>query len=1069
MMAVVTKSEEYEPLVGAPKSVQDDLESGPGHPELDPWEPYYEDFGERTDKILETDDDRGLSSEEAGRRLALFGKNEFPREEKNQLLELLKTFTEPMAIIVWMAILIEAVEAAGNWPGNESRTNLIDCFVLLLLQFLNSFVGWYENMMAEEKVRQVASSIASTVNVTRDGQTTDLPVSELVPGDIVSLAHGKQIPADCKLVDDGGLGIKVDESMLTGESEAVSKCVVADSGVSGCDDDRLISQTVLSSGEAKVVVLRTGTKSNYYRLFALSNAPNDISHFETVLQQLLIALVAVGLVVVLVVFIFLLAGPPGEDLGDTLSFCVVLLVASIPIAMKVVCTVTLAMGASELANEQAIVQRLSSIEELAGLKILCSDKTGTLTLNKMELKDDLDPTDATEKQILDSLEFDHPGREGFHRIFTDNLDERGDQFDRMALLKMGVLAARWPRWHPEDAIDTMLLTSGAMLKTDLKDQYRLLHHSPFDHESRMTFSYNEFVSNKKRFAVAKGACAKVVGLCEASTRLKYNGHHITSEELKKIVDQAEQQFAVRGIRCMVIARSDDEIPDLEEGEGPNPDWADQNNYTNWYVVGLLTFLDPARPDSRSVIHKASLYGVTVKMITGDSQPIAKEMCKTVGLGQNVLTGADLKLYPPEKLQSKELVNQKFFAKHHGSMCYENDGFAQVKPEHKYLIVESLREMGYLVGMCGDGVNDAPALKRADVGIAVQGATDAAMASSDIVLTEAGLGTIITALIVARKIFTRMQNFVIYRVACTEQLLFFFLISCLCFKPSGYLPADYEANGGDRDDWPDYFSLPVLALVTITILNDGTIISVAYDNVDASREPQSWNLPILYWISSVIGFIALISSIILLEVGLQSAKGGDNGMCAFGPGAMEYGEIQTMMYLKISLSDYGSVFNSRTKSWCWTKAPSAIVLGAAVVAVALATIFSRFWFFGAGMKSIGWDIVGLVWIYVLVWMVIQDAAKVANYKLLFYLGLVEDVGIISNNELEDQKNYGNPISVDDDNAQGLAAGFVDHEVGSDKGRSCFTCESGGSNASRRASQKHSSDRDEDPAHLYSSEV
>eukprot|EP00658_Telonema_sp_P-2_P079801 TRINITY_DN780_c0_g1_i2.p1 TRINITY_DN780_c0_g1~~TRINITY_DN780_c0_g1_i2.p1 ORF type:complete len:229 (-),score=57.77 TRINITY_DN780_c0_g1_i2:200-886(-) len=213
----------------------------------------------------------------------------------------------------------------------------------------------------------------------------------------------------------------------------------------------------------------------------------------------------------------------------------------------------------------------------------------------------------------------------------------------------------------------------------------------------------------------------------------------------------------------------------------------------------------------------------------------------------------------------------------------------------------------------------------------------------------------------------------------------------------------------------------------------------------------------------------ISSIILLEVGLQSAKGGDNGMCAFGPGAMEYGEIQTMMYLKISLSDYGSVFNSRTKSWCWTKAPSAIVLGAAVVAVALATIFSRFWFFGAGMKSIGWDIVGLVWIYVLVWMVIQDAAKVANYKLLFYLGLVEDVGIISNNELEDQKNYGNPISVDDDNAQGLAAGFVDHEVGSDKGRSCFTCESGGSNASRRASQKHSSDRDEDPAHLYSSEV
>jgi H+-transporting ATPase len=302
-------------------------------------------------------------------------------------------------------------------------------------------------------------------------------------------------------------------------------------------------------------------------------------------------------------------------------------------------------------------------------------------------------------------------------------------------------------------------------------------------------------------------------------------------------------------------------------------------------------------------------------------------------------------------------------------------------------------------MTGDGVNDAPALKRADVGIAVQGATNAAQAAADIVLTQPGLSTIVTAIVTSRKIFQRMKNFVIYRIACTEQLLFFFFMSCIFYHPNEF-----------NDDWPSYFYIPVIALVTITILNDGTIISVAYDNVHASQLPEKWDLNILYIVSSSIGLTALASSLVLLSYALSSSDPNSHWAHAGLP-QLTYGEIQTLMYLKISLSDYFSVFNSRTKGWLWSRAPSVILVGAFVLATGASTWLSVYWPFGNGMKGISWTLAGYCWLYVTFWALVQDAAKVLTYAVLQRVGWVESVEVIDEVALRKSREALNTVEID----------------------------------------------------------
>lgn len=315
----------------------------------------------------------------------------------------------------------------------------------------------------------------------------------------------------------------------------------------------------------------------------------------------------------------------------------------------------------------------------------------------------------------------------------------------------------------------------------------------------------------------------------------------------------------------------------------------------------------------------------------------------------------------------------------GDYIRQGHGFAQVFPEHKYLIVKVLKELGFRCGMTGDGVNDAPALHVADVGIAVADSTDAAKAASDIVLTEEGLSTIVEGIIISRCIFQRMKNFITYRIAATLQLLVFFFIAVIWLNPIDYQPAVLL---DDDEVWPRFFKMPVLMLMLITLLNDGTLISIGYDNVVPSKLPNVWNLRVVFTVASLLAFVALLSSLLILYWALDSNNPGSLFQKMGLPG-VHYGQLSTMMYLKVSISDFLTLFSARTHDgFFWSSKPSPILLGAACFALMLSTILACAWprvhLDGMLVEGLKGSLPVYVWLYCIFWWFVQDGAKVLLY-------------------------------------------------------------------------------------------
>ena len=802
-----------------------------------------------------------------------------------------------MPVMIWIAAITEA--GIQNWP---------DMAILLAIQFINAGLGYYEITKAGDAVAALKKSLKPLATVKRDGKWSNIDAGEVVPGDLVLLAAGSAIPADC-LVNEGT--IDVDQAALTGESLPVTMYKG-----SSC---KMGSNVV--RGEVEGTVEFTGSNTFFGKTASLLQGDDELGNLQKVLLNIVIVLVVLSFLFSGIVFAYLLA--EGEDLEETISFTVVLIIASIPVAIEIVCTTTLALGSKELSKQGAIVTRLAAIEDMAGMTMLCSDKTGTLTMNKMMIQ--------AETPVYWSGETQY------------------------SILRYAAMAAKWHE-PARDALDTMVLGQADLKSLDSVEQ---LDYMPFDPVVKRTEGTVKDKKTGKTFKTTKGAPHVLLKLIHDEKIVHKCEHDVTS-------------FGARGIRCLAVARTDD------NGE--------------WKMLGLLTFLDPPRHDTKDTIHRAMSYGVEVKMITGDHLLIAMETARMLELGDRVegRPGVVPLIRGAEGLPMLDPVTKKApdnLGKQYGDYIRNGHGFAQVFPEHKFLIVQCLRELGFKTGMTGDGVNDAPALKRADVGIAVAGATDAARAASDIVLTQEGLSTIVEGIIISRCIFQRMKNFITYRIAATLQLLIFFFIAVLSMKPSDYMPNDWQNTAGfDSDAWPDYFKLPVLMLMLITLLNDGTLISIGYDNVTPSRYPNSWNLPVLFLVASVLAGVALFSSLLILYWSLDSWTDGSL-FKQLGIGDLSYGQITTIMYLKVSISDFLTLFSARTHDgFFWSSRPSPILLVAAIFSLSLSTILACFW---PTSHVDNQYVVGLanrhpkemavfVWLYCIFWWFVQDTAKVVLY-------------------------------------------------------------------------------------------
>ena len=621
----------------------------------------------------------GLTQQEAELRLAQDGPNELPRSEMNPCVKFLRYFWGPMPIMIWIAIGVELAEAAIG-----DTQHWLDFSVLLLLQIVNGLVGWYEERNAGNAIAALQNELALRAGVRRDGRWIELDARLLVRGDVVHLGLGCVVPADCDLLPDvSGLPIQVDQSALNGES--LPKTVHA--------GGRVFQGTVVKRGEIDAVVVDTGVRTFFGRASALvasaEQAKSSGGHFQRLVTTLTLALLFLSLFLVSILSVKLLMHK--ESILKVVSIAVVLLVASIPIAMQVVCTSTMAVGAHKLAMSKALVCKLTAIEELAAMDVLCSDKTGTLTMNQLSVRP---PVFVLEGRCAAE-----------------------------ELLFFAALAAR-RGGSEQDAIDYCICSDvGHRGHGSALEAFSTLHFVPFDPVTKRTEAIVEGPAELpaspsgepapmplewrgRPVMVVKGAPQVILALsCDA-------------ERIQDAVTEAVNGYASRGFRTIGVARA---LP--ADGGG-----------TSWEFLGLVPLFDPPRHDTKKTIEKARQLGIEVKMITGDQTAIAKETARSLGMGTNIHR-ADALLVPEgagEGSPQAETVT---------NLVETCNGFAEVFPEHKFKIVQTLQRRGHRVGMTGDGVNDAPALKAGDVGIAVKGSTDAARAAADIVLTSDGLAVI----------------------------------------------------------------------------------------------------------------------------------------------------------------------------------------------------------------------------------------------------------------------------------------------------------------------------------------
>jgi len=680
----------------------------------------------------------GLTSFEATERLRLYGYNIVEERREKAILDLLKRFWSPAA---W---LLEASIAISFILGRFAEG-----LIILTLLFVNALVGFRHARRSRKAVELLKSMLRPSARVLRDGSWKIIDSREIVPGDVILLNIGDTVPADAVVFE--GL-IEVDESALTGESLPREKRV----------GDRVFAGSAVRNGMCKAVVVATGSKTYFGKVVSLMKMARPESHQEAMMLQVTKYMALLGLAVIAFMILYALSTGLVNDSLTILTISITIMMGAAPVALPAVLSIMQAAEAVKLARGGVLVTRLDALEDAGMVGIMCIDKTGTLTMNRLSVIGVKAVGDLTPEKVLELA----------YMAASENADNPVDRAIREYAESKGV-----------------------------RPTYRLLEYRPFSPEL-------------KRSEVVVEYCGKVLRIVMGAPQVVASlASH--DEGVMTIYNLAVEEYSRRGFRCLGVAF----------GEG------------DLVIAGLIAMADPLRPESPSLIRRLKDLGLKVIMLTGDFKLIAVEVARRVGLGDRVYSVGELKVDSGTK-----------------DIIVNVDAIAEVYPGDKYYIVKKLQEMGHLVGMTGDGVNDAPALKQAELGIAVSGATDVAKSAAGVVLVNPGLQGIIDVICAGRRVAKRVIAWMSNKIMKTMQ---FTLLAALAFV------------------WTRQPLLTLTGMSLLLLANDFATMSLAVDNVNPLEKPVRLSVARLVAASTIVSLWLLIFGALAIYIG-EHILGYDTG-------------------------------------------------------------------------------------------------------------------------------------------------------------------------------------------------